>query len=146
MKKALAIVLLTCVLPAAAFATSAAPSLPAEPSQQDNNKAIARRVLEEILSQGKFQVADEIYAKDFVNHGLHRNADLQVNQAAARWEKTHLPDMKITVDHGGGGRLGHGGVDATRNQQRTHRQPAGNGSENRGTRYHGVAHRGWKNP
>jgi steroid delta-isomerase-like uncharacterized protein len=98
MKKVLAIVLLTFAPLPAAFAKSTAPSLPADSSQQDKNKAIARRVLEEILSQGKFQVADEIYAKDFVNHGLHRNVDLQVDQAAARWEKKHLPDLKITVD------------------------------------------------
>jgi predicted ester cyclase len=70
----------------------------ANPSPQDRNKAVARRVLEEILTEGKFQVADEIYAKDFVNHGLHRNADLQEDQAAARWEKQHLPDLKMTVD------------------------------------------------
>jgi steroid delta-isomerase-like uncharacterized protein len=98
MKKVLAIVLFIFAPLSAALATSTAPSLPADSSQQDKNKAIARRVLEEILSQGKFQVADEIYAKDFVNHGLHRNADLQVDQAAARWEKTHLPDLKVTVD------------------------------------------------
>ena len=98
MKKVLAIVLFIFAPLSAALATSTAPSLPADSSQQDKNKAIARRVLEESLSQGKFQVADEIYAKDFVNHGLHRNADLQVDQAAARWEKTHLPDLKVTVD------------------------------------------------
>jgi predicted ester cyclase len=98
MKKILAIVLLIFAPLPAAFAKSTAPSLPADSSQQDQNKAIARRVLEEILSQGKFQVADEIYATDFVNHGLHRNVDLQVDQAAARWEKKHLPDLNITVD------------------------------------------------
>lgn len=98
MKKVLAIVLLTFALLPSAFATSTGPSLPAESTQQEQNKAIARRVLEEILSQGKFEVADEIYAKDFVNHGLHKNYDLQADQAAARWEKTHLPDMKMTVD------------------------------------------------
>jgi predicted ester cyclase len=98
MKKVLALVLLIFAPLPAAFATSTAPSLPADSSQQDKNKAIARRVLEEILNQGKFQVADEIYAQDFVNHGLHRNADLQADQAAARWEKKTLPDMTLTVD------------------------------------------------
>jgi steroid delta-isomerase-like uncharacterized protein len=98
MKRILAIALLTFAPLPAAFAKSTAPSLPADPSRQDQNKAIARRVLEEILSQGKFQLADEIYAKDFANHGLHRNADLQEDQTAARWEKKHLPDLKVTVD------------------------------------------------
>jgi len=67
-------------------------------SQQEINKAVARRVFEEILNQGRFEVADEIYAKDFVNHGLHRNANLEVDQAAVRWEKQAAPDMKLTVD------------------------------------------------
>jgi steroid delta-isomerase-like uncharacterized protein len=62
------------------------------------NKAVARRVFEEIFNQGKFQVADEIYAKDFVNHGIHRNADLQEDQAAARGEKNAFPDLKMTVN------------------------------------------------
>jgi steroid delta-isomerase-like uncharacterized protein len=67
-------------------------------SQQEQNKAVARRVFAEIFNQGKFGVADEIYARDFVNHGLHRNFDLQQDQAAARWEKQIAPDLTITVD------------------------------------------------
>ena len=98
MTRVLAIVLLTLAPLAAAFAQSAAPSLPADPSQQDRNKAIARRVFEEILNQGKFQVADELYAKDFVNHGLHRNANLEEDQAAARWERKLFPELTVTVD------------------------------------------------
>jgi predicted ester cyclase len=98
MKKVMAILLLIFAPLPAAFATSMAPPLPADSSQQDQNKAIARRVFEEIFNQGKFQVADEIYAKDFVNHGLHRNYDLQEDQAAARWEKELFPKLIMTVD------------------------------------------------
>jgi steroid delta-isomerase-like uncharacterized protein len=98
MKKVLAMVLLTFAPLPAAFAKSTAPSLPANPSLQDQNKAIARRVFEEIFNQGKFQVANEIYAKDFVNHGLHKDSDLKEDQAAVRWEKKIAPDLKITVD------------------------------------------------
>ena len=105
MKKVLAIVLLTFAPLPAAFAKSTAPSLPADSSQQEQNKAIARRVFEEIFNQGKFQVADEIYAKDFVNHGLHRNIDLQEDQAAARWLQRRLrrpftsnPDLSKPAD------------------------------------------------
>lgn|SRR5579862_7039712 len=76
----------------------AATSSTAQPSRQEANKAIAMRVFDEILSQGKFDVADQIYAKDFVNHGLHRNFNLEEDQAAARWEKQTAPDMKLTVD------------------------------------------------
>ena len=38
----------------------------------------------EIFNQGKFQVAGEIYAKDFVNHGLHSDANLSEDQVLVR--------------------------------------------------------------
>jgi steroid delta-isomerase-like uncharacterized protein len=66
-------------------------------AQEAQNKAIAARVFEEIFNQGKFQVADEIYAPDFVNHGLHRDATLQEDQNAVHAEKKALPDLKMTV-------------------------------------------------
>src|SRR5205823_7370556 len=49
------------------------------------------------FNQGKFQVADEIYAPDFVNHGLHRDATLSEDQAAVHAEKKAFPDLKMTV-------------------------------------------------
>jgi len=58
---------------------------------------VARRVFEEILSQGRFQVADEIYAKDFVNHGARRDINLKEDQDAARGWKLAFPDLKMTV-------------------------------------------------
>lgn len=81
----------------AAFAADSA--LPPDgTSQEARNKVVATRVFEEIFNQGKFQVADEIYASDFVNHGLHRNFDLQDDQAAVHAEKKAFPDLKMTVD------------------------------------------------
>jgi steroid delta-isomerase-like uncharacterized protein len=98
MKKLLALTLLAFALVSASFAAdTASPAKPA-PSEQAKNKAVARRVFEEIFNQGRFQVADEIYAHDFVNHGLHRDADLQEDQAAVHWEKAVLPDLTMTVD------------------------------------------------
>ena len=82
-------------VPAALAADSAPPD---RASQEAKNKAIAARVFEEIFNQGKFQVADEIYASDFVNHGLHKNFDLQADQAAVHAEKKAFPDLTITVD------------------------------------------------
>jgi steroid delta-isomerase-like uncharacterized protein len=96
MKKTLLLLFVTL---ATVSAASAAGILPPEgTSQQDKNKAVAARVFDEIFNQGKFQVADEIYASDFVNHGLHRNFDLQADQAAVHAEKKAFPDLKITVD------------------------------------------------
>jgi hypothetical protein len=51
---------------------------------QEQNKAIAKRVVEEILSKGHFELADQLYAKDFVNHGVERDATLEEDQAALK--------------------------------------------------------------
>ena len=64
---------------------------------QDANKAVARRVFEEIFNQGQFEVANEIYATDFANHGAHRDVSLKEDQDAARGWKSAFPDLKMTV-------------------------------------------------
>jgi len=101
-KSLFGILFLLCAL-ARTGASATAISTPASPSAnaaslQDKNKAIARRVFDEIFNQGKFEVANEIYARDFVNHGLHRDAGLDEDQAAVHWEKRAFPDLKMTVD------------------------------------------------
>jgi steroid delta-isomerase-like uncharacterized protein len=87
----------TLAVAGAAFAVDSGPVLPDAAAQAARNKAVAGRVFEEIFNQGKFQVAEEIYAQDFVNHGLHRNYDLQEDQAAVHAEKKAFPDLKISV-------------------------------------------------
>jgi steroid delta-isomerase-like uncharacterized protein len=71
-------------------------ALQAESSEQ--RKAVARRVFLEIFNQGKFEVANEIYAKDFVNHGLTRDIGLKEDQDAARGWRSAFPDLHMTVD------------------------------------------------
>jgi steroid delta-isomerase-like uncharacterized protein len=61
-------------------------------------KAVARRVFEEIFNQGRFEVASEIYAKDFVNHGATRDVGLKEDQDAARGWKSAFPDLKMSVE------------------------------------------------
>ncbi len=98
MRKA-ALLLLVILAPlCAAIPAEGAASLPSAVSFESRNKAVARRVFEEIFNQGEFQVADEIYAKDFVNHGQHRNASLQEDQGWVHAEKKAFPDLKMTVD------------------------------------------------
>jgi steroid delta-isomerase-like uncharacterized protein len=65
--------------------------------QQEKNKAVARRVFDEIFNQGKFQVADEIYALEFVNHGVKSDVGLKEDQAAARGWKEAFPDLNMNV-------------------------------------------------
>jgi steroid delta-isomerase-like uncharacterized protein len=87
----------TLAVAGAAFAVDSGPVLPDAAAQAARNKAVAGRVFEEIFNQGKFQVAEDIYAQDFVNHGLHRNYDLQEDQAAVHAEKKAFPDLKMSV-------------------------------------------------
>src|SRR5262245_4552721 len=63
----------------------------------EQRKAVARRVFDEIFNEGRFEVAQEIYARDFVNHGVSRDVGLAEDQAAARGWKTAFPDLKMTV-------------------------------------------------
>ena len=74
------------------------PSFILASSLQEQNKAIARRAFEEILSGGRFELAEELYAKDFVNHGIHRNASLEEDQAALKGWHEAFPDVSIVPE------------------------------------------------
>jgi steroid delta-isomerase-like uncharacterized protein len=67
-------------------------------SLQEQNKAIARRAFDEILSKGRFELASELYAKDFVNHGIHRNASLEEDQAALKGWHQAFSDITIVPE------------------------------------------------
>jgi predicted ester cyclase len=70
----------------------------ADVATTERNKAIARRVFDEIFNQRRLEVAGEIYARDFINHGLRRQASLAEDQAAVRSELRAFPDLKMTVE------------------------------------------------
>src|SRR5215813_1123375 len=67
-------------------------------SLQEQNKAVARRAFEEILSGGRFELAEQLYAKDFVNHGIHRDASLEEDQAALKGWHEAFPDVAIVPE------------------------------------------------
>ena len=67
-------------------------------SLQEQNKAISKRAFEELLSGGRFELAEELYAKDFVNHGLHRNATLEEDQAALKGWHQAFSDISIVPE------------------------------------------------
>src|SRR5437762_4497759 len=67
-------------------------------SLQEQNKAIAKRAFEEILSKGRFELASELYAKDFVNHGIHRDISLEEDQAALKGWHQAFPDVSIVPE------------------------------------------------
>jgi len=84
-----------CFLPGVLLMARGQPS--PDGSVQARNKAVAMRVFDEIFNQGKFQVADEIYAPDFQNHGLHQSVDLKADQEAVHAEKKAFPDLRMSV-------------------------------------------------
>jgi steroid delta-isomerase-like uncharacterized protein len=65
---------------------------------QEQNKAIAKRAFEELLSRGRFELAEELYAKDFVNHGIHRDATLEEDQTALKGWHQAFPDVVIAPE------------------------------------------------
>lgn len=83
-------------LVSAQSSVAAAPNLTAQ-SLADRNRAVALRVFEEIFNQRRPEVAAEIYSPDFRNHGLHRDASLEVDQSWARGELQAFPDLHMTV-------------------------------------------------
>ena len=64
-------------------------------SLQEQNKALAKRAFEELLSRGQFELAEQLYTKDFVNHGIHRDIGLQEDQEALKGWHQAFPDVAI---------------------------------------------------
>lgn len=64
----------------------------------DRNRAVVRRVFTDILSQGKFEAAAEIYAKDFVNHEATKDLNLDESEAVDRGWRAAFPDLELTVE------------------------------------------------
>ena len=64
-------------------------------SLQEQNKAIAKRAFEELLSRGQFELAEQLYAKDFANHGIHRDIHLEEDQEALKGWHQAFPDIAI---------------------------------------------------
>jgi steroid delta-isomerase-like uncharacterized protein len=65
---------------------------------QEQNKALAKRAFEELLSGGRFELAEQLYAKDFVNHGIHRDISLAEDQAALKGWHEAFPDVVIVPE------------------------------------------------
>ena len=61
----------------------------------DRNKAVTRRVYEDGLNQGRFDVP---YTPDFVGHGGRRTFSHADGMAEARGWREAFPDLHITVD------------------------------------------------
>ena len=65
---------------------------------QEQNKIIAKRAFEELLSQGRYELAEQFYSKDFVNHGIHRDIGLEEDQGALKGWHQAFPDVVIVPE------------------------------------------------
>ena len=68
----------------------------------EQNKAIARRFLEEVFGQGKLAVADEIVAPDHVDHGPSTLPGMPTGPEGSKMVVTiyrnAFPDIHFTID------------------------------------------------
>src|SRR5215204_7570921 len=67
----------------------------------EENKALVRRQEEELFGGGNLDVADEIYAPDYVGHDPSNPEDVRGLQAAKRAAADYrraFPDLRVTVE------------------------------------------------
>ena len=83
---------LTGIVPCAASAPGSAESLE---RTLEHNKDLVRRVYEEGLNQGRFDVP---YAADFVGHGGSSTFTHEQGMAEARGWRSAFPDLNLTID------------------------------------------------
>ncbi len=67
-------------------------------SEQENNKKVARAFFEDVIGTGKLENYAKSHAPDFVAHGSDGDYTLADDSAAARDERTALPDVQIAVN------------------------------------------------
>lgn len=68
----------------------------------DRNKAVERRLLDEVYSQGNLEIIDELVANDFVGHGTGAEGGDQGRDAYRQFIvdlRTAFPDIRMTVEH-----------------------------------------------
>ena len=75
------------------------PSQAQTASAQERNKAVARTFIEEAIGQGHLEKYSDFHTADFVGHSTDRDFTLADDLAAAREERTALPDLQFAVNH-----------------------------------------------
>lgn len=65
----------------------------------EQNKALVRRVVEELFNRGNMRVADDAYASDYVQHnpiGIPVRGAMGVKHIARAY-RTAIPDLHVTI-------------------------------------------------
>ena len=67
----------------------------------EENKAIVRRLIEKLWNAGNPELADQIYAADYVRHGPHAEAPIQGSAALKQFAYMYLsavPDLHHEIE------------------------------------------------
>lgn len=75
--------------------TQSLQKLPADTVEK--NRQIAKSVFEQILGQGKLELFDSIYARDFANHGLFQDSLVKDEIDGTNGFRQLAPDLKVEV-------------------------------------------------
>jgi steroid delta-isomerase-like uncharacterized protein len=70
-------------------------------SIEENNKTLVRREVEEIFSEGKLDVADEIYTSDFVDYDLVLSQTMNGPEEMKEYVdmyRSAFPDLRVTLE------------------------------------------------
>lgn len=62
----------------------------------ERNKAVVRRIAEEVLNQGKFEVVDQIIAPDVIQHNPFIAPGREAYKKAFIEFRTAFPDLRVT--------------------------------------------------
>lgn len=62
------------------------------------NEIVARRVLDELLGQGRFEAIGELYHPTFVFHGEDRDYSVAEVEANMRTLRAAFPDLRVRVE------------------------------------------------
>ena len=89
------------LIPVIAFAVSFMAGCESqEKAKEEKNKAIARRAFEEVWSQGKLDVIDNIYDADFIKH-IPGSSDIHGPEGlkqSVNMFRTAFPDCQFTIE------------------------------------------------
>ncbi|MGE5276868.1 MAG: ester cyclase [Acidobacteriota bacterium] len=78
--------------------SAALPVLGFEKGRLDRNKAVARKVFEDVLSRGRFDVSLAIHTPDFVAHAGAKSAGLEEDLQFSRGWRQAFPDLVVSVN------------------------------------------------
>jgi len=76
------------------------PSLPGkvQPASAEQNKAVARRVFDDLFTRGRYDQIDQIYARDCTVHFGSRTLGLNEAIAEGKGWRSAAPDLVMTAD------------------------------------------------